>query len=220
MKTINIITLAVILLLTNSCATSYITSTWKAPDAGPKKYNKVMVLGIIREADRTMRQKMENHLVDDLKLLGYNAFSAYEQYGPKTFQDIDEKMANQKLAADGIDAVVTIVLLDKQKERHYVTGHIAYSPYTYYQNHVWGYYHSLSYRVGMSGYYEVTTKYFWESNLYDLSSNKLIYSAQTQSFDPSSVEGLAHEYGQKIIQNMVKGNVLQKQEQATVTKAL
>lgn len=220
MKTIKIIGFILVLLIINSCTSSYITSTWKAPDVSPKNYKKVMVLGIIREADRTIRQKMENHLVGDLKALGYNAFSAYQVYGPKTFQDMDEEKANQKLAADDIDAVVTVVLLDKQKERQYIPGRVAYSPYIYYHDRVWGYYHSLNYRVGMPGYFEVTTKYFWESNLYDLSSNKLIYSVQTQSFDPASVESLAHEYGQKIIDNMVKEKVLQKHESVSTAKAL
>ena len=210
MKKIRNLSIVVALLLMNSCGTTYITSTWKAPDFTPKKYNKVMVLGIIREADRTIRERMENHLVGDLKALGYHAFSAYQEYGPKAFQDMTEEQANQKLSGDGIDAVVTVVLLDKQKERYYVPGRVAYSPYIYYQNRVWGYYHSINGRIGMPGYYEVTTKYFWESNLYDLSSDKLVYSVQTQSFEPASTEALAHEYGQKIIQSMIKGNVLQK----------
>ena len=63
-----------------------------------------MVLGIIREADRTLRESMENHLVGDLKDLGYNAFSAYQEYGPKAFDGMTEEQANKKLAADGIDA--------------------------------------------------------------------------------------------------------------------
>lgn len=220
MKTNKVFCFVTMLFLLNSCTTSYITSTWKAPDVTPKQYGKVMVLGIIHEADRNMRQKMESHLVGDLKALGYNAFSAYEVYGPKTFQDMDETKANQKLSEDGIDAVVTVVLLDKQKERYYMAGRVAYSPYVYYHDRVWGYYHSLNYRIGMPGYYDVSTKYFWESNLYDLNVNKLIYSVQTQTFDPSSTERLAHEYGQKIIDNMVKGKVLQKQESVSLTTAL
>ncbi len=66
--------------------------------------------------------------------------------------------------------------------------------------------------IDVPDYYDVSTKYFWESNFYDLTLNKLLFSVQTQSFDPSSVSDLAHEYGQKIIQSMTKTGVLQKQE--------
>ena len=56
------------------------------------------------------------------------------------------------------------------------------------------------------------TKYFWESNLYDMSNQKLVYSVQTKSFDPATSESMAHEYGRMIVKNMVKQQVLAKHE--------
>lgn len=207
------LTSIIIAVMLCSCAGSnYITSTWKATDVVPKKYGKVMVVGIIREADRTIREQMEDHMVGDLKDLGYNAFSSFKEYGPKAFENVTEESVNKKLADDGIDAVLTIVLLDKQKERYYVPRRVVYSPYITYHNRFYGYYRSVYTRIESPGYYDVSTKYFWESNFYELSSgNKLLYSVQTQSFDPSSTERLAHEYGKMIVQNMVKNNVLAKQ---------
>ena len=63
-------------------------------------------------------------------------------------------------------------------------------------------------RIYENGYYDVSTKYFWESNFYDLETKQLVYSAQTESFDPGSAESLAHEYGKLILSNMVKNQVL------------
>jgi hypothetical protein len=213
MKKVGTVGFLVILFFITSCSSfTRITSTWKADKIEPRQYNKVMVLGIIREADRNVRIQMENHLVADLKDLGYNAFSAYEVYGPKMFQNMTEDQANKKLAGDDVDAVLTIVLLDKLKERYYAPKTVIYSPYVMYHNRMWGYYNSLYNRIDDPYYYDVTTKYFWESNFYDLTQNRLLYSVQTQSFEPSSAGDLAHEYGQKIIQSMTKNNVLQKQE--------
>lgn len=213
MKKVRTVCFLAVLLLINSCSSiTRITSTWKADNITPKEYNKVMVLGIIREADRNVRIQMESHLVQDLKDLGYNAFSAYDQYGPKMFQNMTEEQANKKLAKDDVDAVLTIVLLDKQKERYYVPRTVIYSPYVTYHNRMWGYYSSLQNRIEEPEYYQVTTKYFWESNFYDLSQGKLLFSVQTQSFEPSSAGDLAHEYGQKIVQSMVKNDILQKQQ--------
>jgi hypothetical protein len=87
-----------------------------------------------------------------------------------------------------------------------------YSPYATYHGRIWGYYNSLYNRIQEPGYYQVSTRYFWESNFYDLTENKLVFSVQTQSFEPPSTDALAHEYGQKIIQSMVKNNVLAKQQ--------
>ena len=220
MKRVKWTGLLAMLLLTQACTTSRITSTWKASDVTARQYSKLMVLGIIREADRTLRERMENHLVGDLKELGFNAFSAFQEYGPKAFEGMSEEQANQKLAAEGIDAVLTVVLLDKEKERYYVPGRVIFTPYITYHDRLWGYYRSIHTRILEPDYYEVTTKYFWESNLYDLATDKLVYSVQTQSFDPTSTDRLAHEYGRMIVQNMTKNNVLQKQQPVKLARTM
>lgn len=199
-----------LLLMAAGCSTSKITTTWKAENAIPKKYNKIMVLGLIREADRTIQENMENHFVGDLKDRGYTAVSSLKEYGPKAFDTMDELSAVAKLKNSGVDAVLTIVLLDKQKERSYVPGSIYYSPYGYYYNRFWGYRTTLYQRIYEPGYYVTDTKYFWESNFYDMSTQQLVYSVQTQSFDPYNSESLGHEYGQMIVKDMIKQNILNK----------
>ncbi len=207
MKTLTWIAFALLLIATG-CSTSKITTSWRAADAVPQKYNKIMVLGLIRETDRVLQENMENHMVGDLLALGYTAVSSLKEYGPKAFDKLDEAAAISKLKNSGIDAVITIVLLDKQKESRYVPGNVYYSPYSYYGNRFWGYRSTLYQRIYEPGYYVTDTKYFWESNLYEMGNQKLVYSVQTESFDPSSSESLAHEYGQLIVKDLVKQNVL------------
>jgi hypothetical protein len=208
MKKIKWVAITVLLILV-SCTTSRITSSWKAENTIPQKYNKIMVLGLIKESDRTIQEKMENHFVDDLRGIGYYAVSSLQEYGPKAFDKMDEEAAISKLKNSGVDAVITIVLLDKEKERRYVAGSIYYSPYGYYYNRFWGYRSTLYRRIYEPGYYITDTKYFWESNLYDMSTQKLVFSVQTQSFDPANSESLGHEYGQMIVKNMISQHVLQ-----------
>jgi hypothetical protein len=167
-----------------------------------------MVLGLIHERNRALQTFMENHMIDDLKGLGYNAVSSLQEYGPKAFDKMDEASAIDKIRTSGVDAVITIVLLDKERERNYVPGHVTYSPYGYYHDIFWGYRVALSNRIYEPGYYVVNTRYFWESNLYEMTAQKLVYSVQTQSFDPADAESLAHQYGQMIIRNMVEQKVL------------
>ena len=170
-----------------------------------------MVLGLIGEPDRTIREKMEDHIAGDLKDLGYDAVSASREYGPKAFENMKEAEALLSLEQKGIQAVVTIVLLDKEKEKYYMPGRVMYSPYAIYQDRLWRYYSSMYDRVYQPGYYATNARYFWESNFYDLFDWKLLYSVQSQSFDPGSTNKLAHEYGKMIIKDMVKSNVLSSQ---------
>ena len=216
MKKFSIYSLLLSAVLLPACSSiTNITSVWKSPDANQKKFEKIMVIGIIREADRSIRERMETHMVGDLKDLGYEAVSAYDKYGPKTFEGLNEKEVIDKLHDDNIDAVLTVVLLDKKKERYYIPGKMVNTPYVMTQDHFWGYYQSLISRIYMPGYFEVTERYFWESNLYDLKSNRLLFSVQTQSFAPSSTEQLAHQYGEKIVRSMVKNKLLKQQGNIT-----
>ena len=193
---------------TTACTTTKITSSWKAADLQPKKYSKILVLGLIKDSDRSQQQKMEAHLADDLKSKGYNAVGSLQEFGPKAFSNLTETEAIARLKQSNIEAVVTIVLLDKQKERNYVPGRMYYSPYVIYYNRFWPYYGTLNYRIYEPGYYVTDTRYFWESNVYDVSTQSLLYSVQTKSFDPVNSESLGHEYGQLIIADIIKNNIL------------
>jgi len=199
-----------LLLLLPGCSSTKIRSTWKAKDAGLKSYSKILVLGLIREADRGLQENMEDHLAGDLDGLGYIAVSALKEYGPKGFEKMDEQTALVKLRNRGIDAVITIVLLDKERERRYVPSPDIYSSYGYSQRSFWDYYGTMYQRIYEAGYFVTDTRYFWESNLYDMSDQHLLYSVQTQSFDPANSGSLGHEYGRLIVKNMVKNNVLVK----------
>ncbi len=208
MKTKHFIT-AMIGFLLLSCSSSRITSSWKAETYTAKTYKKILVLGLIREADRRIQEDMEEHMVGDLAALGFNAVGSLKEYGAKFFDNKDEKEALKKIAESNIDAVITIVLLDKQKEHNYVPGRIYYSPYNVYYNRFWGYRTTLYNRIYEPGYYVTDTKYFWESNLYDMSNQQLVYSVQTQSFRSDNSVFLGHEYGLLIVKDMVKNHVLE-----------
>ncbi len=200
----------VMLFIVAGCSTSKITSSWKADDVVAKRYGKILVLGLIHDNDRSLQESMENHLVDDIRNLGYNAVSSLQEFGPKAFDKMDEEAALAKIRNNGVEAVVTIVLLDKEKERRYVPGNVYYSPYGYYQNRFWRYRTTLYYRIYEPGYYVTDTRYFWESNFYEMANQKLVYSVQTQSFEPTNTERLAHEYGELIVKDIVKAGVLEK----------
>jgi len=219
MKKILAVAGMVIFLFSGCGPTSKITSSWKADAVQTAKYKKIIVLGLIRDADRTLRENMEQHLVADLKDFGYDAVCSCDEYNPKAFENLTEEQAISKLRNSGVDAVITIVLLDKEKEKYYVPGRVTYSPYTIYHNRFWRYSRIMYDRIYTEGYYTENTKYFWESNLYDLNTNQLVYSAQCQSFDPGSSETLGHEYGQLILNDMVAKKVLINQK-TLVMKAM
>lgn len=199
-----------LILVVMGCSSSRITSSWKDSTHQSKNYSKILVLALSGDPDRTVREKMEQHLAGDLRELGYTAVTATQEYGPKAFDGIKETEAVNLLAERGIEAVITIVLLDKEKERYYAPAYIRNTPYAIYQDHFWNYYITMNGRIYSPGYYTLDTRYFWESNFYDLFDSKLLYSVQSQSFTPESTNSMAHEYGQMIVQDMEKSNIVRK----------
>lgn len=196
-----------------SCQTSKITHTWTDQNLSPKRYNKILVLGVLKDNDRELQSKMEKHLAGDLNDLGYSAFAASDVYPPGTFVKGDTTKAIEAISSKGFDAVLTIVLLNKEKEKYYIPGRVIYTPYATYHDRFDRYYYTIYDRIQTEGYYGTDTKIFWESNFYDRTAKKMVYSSQTQSFDPGSKESLAHYYGVLLVNNLVKSKVLIKPEE-------
>lgn len=214
MKTILLALAAFIFLM--DCSSTRITHSWQANDVVTKEYKKIIVIALLKNNDREFREKMEGHIVGDLIDLGYNAVASINEFGPKSFEGLKEEEAVAKLKSSGADAVITVVLLDKERERKYIPGRVIYSPYSVYYRRFGGYYNTMSNRVFERGYYSEQTNYFWESNFYEMDNKELLYSIQTKSFDPASATELAHEYGRLIVKDMVKhGVVVKKQTKLT-----
>ena len=198
-----------LLVLIISCGTSsVITSSWRAPEKVSTSFRKVIVLGLIKESDRSLREEMEQYLAASLRAKGQDAICACDLYSPKEFDRMTEEQAVERLRNSGVDGVLTVVLLDKTKERYYVPGHVQYTPYMVYYNRFWGYSRTLYGRIYSPDYYTTDTKYFWETNLYDLMSDKLLYSAQSQSFDPSSTSSMGREHARLILDDLSAKNII------------
>jgi len=209
MKQIGSLLIGAILLALAACSSTRLTSSWKTDDAQLQRDKKIMVMALVPRQERQLRQMMEENLVAELKKEGYNATSALQEFGPGTFNDkMDEKDALRKLKNSDARQVLTVVLLDKAKEKNYVRSGPMYGPYPWYYGRFWPYYSTWYGRMYQPGYYQTNVKYNWETNLYDLDKRKLIYSAQTQSVDPPTALRQAYLYARQIVKDMTKQQLI------------
>jgi hypothetical protein len=206
MQKIHYCTLALVLIAL-SCNSTRVSSSWSAKNYTAPVYQHLLVWGILSRNDSTLRYQMEHHLVGDLRSLGYTAYSSMDVMGNQAFDRIGEKEVVARFMNSGVDAIITIVLLDRKKESDYKPGHIEYKPVTEYE-YLEKYYTQKYIQVYTPGYYQTTTRYFWESNLYDLRPEKLVYAVRTRSFNPSSTTALAHENGLQILKDMIQQKIL------------
>ncbi|HJT74902.1 MAG TPA: hypothetical protein VJ720_12800, partial [Chitinophaga sp.] len=195
MKRIGLFIMAIGLLSMAACTSTKLTSSWKTPDARLQEEKKIMVIALVPAKERTLRVQMESNLVSELRKEGYNAVSAYATYGPDDeLGKGDEKAALRKFRNSDVDQVMTIAMVDKSRERTFVPG---YGGYPYYGG-FWPYYRGWYGRMYDPGYYQVNTKYQWDTNLYDLKEKKLIYNAQTDSVDPPTAYRQAYLFAKQI----------------------
>ncbi len=193
-----------------SCSNTKIISSWKAENTVTKTYHNIMVWGILTEKDSVLKGNMETHLVNDLVDKGYHAISSLSVFGSRSYTKLTEKEIVEQFRNSGVDAVITIALLTKAKEEMYVPPSIINNMSSF--DHVDKYYSTVYDRVFSPGYYVTTTNYFWESNLFEVSADKLVYTARTKSFDPASASTLAHENGLRLIKDMAKKKVIVDQQ--------
>jgi hypothetical protein len=207
MKKLGLIMAGFAIIAMAACTSTKVTSSWRSNDAQQlQKDNKIMVMALVPQKDRTLRSQMENYTVAELRRKGYNAVSALQTYGPQGFGKMTEKQVVQQLQGSDVNQVMTIVMLDKGRERSFVPN---YQPYGYYG--FWPYYSMWSTRMYAPGYYTYNTKYQWEGNLYDLKSGQMLYSVQSQSFDPPTTERMAVLYAQQVVKDMAKQQLFAKQ---------
>jgi hypothetical protein len=195
--------------LFSSCSNTKLLSSYVAPDSKLPKSTKVLVMAMMGDQDKKLRANMERIMVESLKAEGIDAGSAIEQFGGDSLKSLDEKTAMRKIKDKGFDGAFTIALLDKTKESTYKYPRMAIAPNPY---RFWGYYnyyYSNFYgRVFIPGHYADDNKFILEGSVYNLESDKLLYSAKTKTFNPSSPQSLASEFTKKLLNDMYKNGVI------------
>jgi hypothetical protein len=208
MKRVLVLMMPFILFLA-ACSSTNVLNSWKDKEGVEQAtLKKVMVLAMLPEKQRVLRQEMENEMVEDLQKRGFTAVSALQENGPKSFVGMNEKQVMQQLDRSRIDGVITISLQDTETSEHYTPGSVRYEPYAVRYNRFYRTYQTFYERVYTPGYTDQQTNYFFETNLYQLNSNKLLYSAQSKSFDPSSASQIAKEVSKAVVKDMEKNNIL------------
>ena len=163
--------------------------TWTNPDyEGRQKVDDVMVVAIAK--NDTHRRIFETEMARELERQGIRAWPSI-QFHPAVDQ-LPEDKAKALIQEHGVEAVIVTRLLDIDRKDVYVPPTTYVSSYPaygspYYGN--WYGYYSYGYTVTHDpGYtYEKVTVVL-ETNLYDAATGDIVWSGQSNTFDPSGVE--------------------------------
>lgn len=195
----------------HGCApATQITGSWKNPEAAAKQYNNVIIAAMTNNV--VVRQQVENDLQAQLQKQGIKAVKSIDIFPPsassRTGPDVNEIL--DKVKANGYDGILTVAVVDEERETRYIPGNYTYAPITRFgwYGRFSGYYSYWSPIMYDPGYYTEDKVYFLEANLYDSQTENLVWSAQSTSYNPSNLQKASQAFAQVTVERMGQDNVV------------
>jgi hypothetical protein len=185
-----------LVLLLSCSSTTKLTSVWR--DDGYQNHpKKMMIIGGLKNPEN--RRIFEDEMVKQLKALGTDAVVSYTAIPERT--EVDRDTITAKMNELGADAVLIARVVDKKTVLTNVPGTV--SP---------GY---PGYGGGWHGYYAYSQSYkvqdefaVLQTNLYDLKTDKLIWTAVSETWITENNESLIRSFTKVIIDRLVSDKML------------
>jgi hypothetical protein len=185
--------------LLGACApNTEVIDSWKDPNIGPQRYQKI--LGVFISQDASLRRAGEDQLAKRLP----NVVPSHSVLPEDATRDRDK--ARAWITQQGFDGVVIMRPVKVDKETTYVPGSSYVVPAGYgsmygYWGTGWGYAYD-------PGYVRQDEVVMVETNVYNVSDAKLVWASRTKSYNPESVRQLVDEIVDQTAAEMKKQNVV------------
>lgn len=205
MKSLKVITGALLFLIITSCG-SVMKSTWTKEGYTGKKFEKILVIGISRNADS--RTVFENTVVTLLGKQGITAHNSLEAIPP--VKDITQ-MSKERIEAavrDGnYDGVIVSTLLIVNSEDILQSTSMGKMNYGY-GGYIYSGYNSLY----TPDYYREQKSYVLETRLFDANEESvekaLVWSGESKLTDPGTFEAAAAIYAENVVNILVNSSLV------------
>ncbi|MEM9324367.1 MAG: hypothetical protein AAGA85_01870 [Bacteroidota bacterium] len=219
-KKTNILLLGLICLLC-SCVGTQLESSWQDRELTPATYENI---GIVLLAPKVSSKALvETELASQLRQRGIKAlgtfdifpFASNQEYMDKIRAEGAEKFqarVRERVRKFDLDAILLISVVREEQDKVYhrkgIDVNVAYTipPGANYYNYGYDFalanhytydqfYTHMASTVHSSGYYTTKSTYFLESDLFDVDTGRLVWTAMTKTKDPKSISKEAAYFG-------------------------
>lgn len=180
-----------LIVSTSSCGPSgKVTYSWTNKTfERPHSITKIFLAALLKNPH--VREHLEADMASATKAQGYLPEKSLDYFTPsiadKVPPSVDAMMDSVKSL--NCDLIFTINLIDKTSETRYLPGGMSYyGPFPGYGLHFRGFYSYWYPFIYDPGYYVTDKKYFMEGNLFDAKTGTLLWTIQTETLNPESVE--------------------------------
>jgi hypothetical protein len=185
-------------MLLASCASTSFVSTWRAPDAQAIR-GEGKVVTVVMTQNEAMRRAAEDSLAQELTRMGAQGVPAYTLIQDEPKQD--EAKAKEALEQAGIGIIVVM-------RPTAVSQEINSTPSTnmYWHGGYYGYGWGAAYGTGTD--IHTDTIVHIQTLVYSMKQNKLVWSGQSKTTNPSNVDSLMKEVIYAVADEMKKGGLI------------
>ena len=187
--------LAVLALVAAACSSTKLTSVYADKSFAGQPFDKLLVVGL--GASEGGRAAFENAVADKLAAQGVLGVASGNVL--VAMEDVSRESVTGWVETDGYDAVLVTRLVDVKKET-------SYKPPTY--TDFYGYWGSYGSYVTSPGYVLETTTLLVETTLFDASTGKVVYSAESETFQPRSRDAMIHDLVPLLVGDLTQRGML------------
>ena len=178
------------------CSSTYLLGSWKNPKF-IGKISKAYIIGLAK--NDTARFLFEDEFSKQLAEAGVIGVSSYHDFPGK--DKINKDAVKSSAKSKRADAVIVARVTGERIETVVTPGHTMYTPSAY--SNSYGSYYSHSYQVmhtpSTVDEYEVRTI---EANLYDTETEKLIWSAQMETYIDNNLDAIITDFVEQVIKDL------------------
>ena len=197
----------------SACGTStQLVNEWKDPQYPSRPMTNVLVMRMAH--DEATRRMWEDRMVVELERHGVTATPSYRLY-PSTLPE-DKQTVIDDVKRSNFDGVILAVSLPTQTRSEYVPGYVATRPVTVY-NPWWDAYSVYYHDYYHAGYVETERVVRQRSEVWSVEGDDshLVWTATSETFDPSSSTAVTREIAKKIVPELLEQRIIADQGRAS-----
>ncbi len=197
-------------------AQTELVTNWALPGAAGEDFTKLAVVGIMQhqKENTTFESSMTQVFADH----GVQAVPGFTFMGDK--KNVSKAEMEKRVAGTGAEGILIFKVIAVDKSAHYVppTTYVTpldlsddawwadhywgyFNPYPY---HYWGYWYPAEQVVTTPAYWEKSKTFVVQSSLYRTSDHKLVWTATSDTYNPTDPAQLASSLGKIVIKKLEK----------------